>query len=104
MEPTYQNHQTSLDYSRLDRIEVKIDKLTDCMIAIATAEEKLVSLEHSRLSVEAELKLQKDASVVLVRRVDSLQETVGSIKRVFWLIVTAVVTIATGAQLTGVLS
>lgn len=31
--------------SRLDRIEDKIDKLTDAMVAIARAEEKLIAME-----------------------------------------------------------
>ena len=34
------------DYSRLDRIEEKIDKLTDAMVTIARAEEKLVNMEQ----------------------------------------------------------
>lgn len=36
------------DNSRLDRIEEKLDKLTDAIVAIARAEEKLVTLEKDR--------------------------------------------------------
>ena len=33
--------------SRLDRIEVKIDKLSDAMISLARAEEKLIAIEQN---------------------------------------------------------
>jgi tetrahydromethanopterin S-methyltransferase subunit G len=36
------------DESRLDRIEEKLDKLTDVLIQIAKTEEKLVTLEKDR--------------------------------------------------------
>jgi vacuolar-type H+-ATPase subunit E/Vma4 len=36
------------DNNRLDRIEEKLDKLTDAIVAIARAEEKLVTLEKDR--------------------------------------------------------
>ena len=34
------------DESRLDRIESKIDKLSEAMITVARAEEKLISMEQ----------------------------------------------------------
>lgn len=36
------------DESRLDRIEEKLDKLTDVLVQIAKTEEKLVNLEKDR--------------------------------------------------------
>ena len=36
------------DDSRLDRIEEKLDKLTDVLVQIAKTEEKLVNLEKDR--------------------------------------------------------
>jgi type VI protein secretion system component VasF len=36
------------DELRLDRIEEKLDRLTDAIVAIARAEEKLVTLEKDR--------------------------------------------------------
>ena len=38
----------SVESGRLDRIEEKLDKLTDAIVAIARAEEKLVTLEKDR--------------------------------------------------------
>ena len=37
-----------LDDNRLDRIESKIDKLTDAMIEFARAEQKIISIENSQ--------------------------------------------------------
>ena len=39
------------DQSRLDRIETKIDKLSDTVVALARAEEKLFNLEASRMNI-----------------------------------------------------
>lgn len=39
------------DNTRLDRIESKIDQLAETVVALARAEEKLVSLERSRQEI-----------------------------------------------------
>ena len=46
---------TPNDDKRLDRIEEKLDKLTDAIVAIARAEEKLVTLEKDRATVMLKL-------------------------------------------------
>jgi len=53
------------DDSRLDRIEEKLDKLADAVIAIARAEEKLVNLEKDRnLILERMEKIDERLSIV----------------------------------------
>jgi len=46
---------TPNDDKRLDRIEEKLDRLTDAIVAIARAEEKLVTLEKDRATVMIKL-------------------------------------------------
>lgn len=54
-----------LDEGRLGRIEDKLDKLTDLIIAIARVEEKLVTLEKDRnLILERMEKMDQRLSVV----------------------------------------
>lgn len=50
MEKELQDHITS-EQARLDRIESKIDKLSDAVISIARAEEKLANLQSDHLKL-----------------------------------------------------
>ena len=77
------------DKSRLDRIEDKIDRLSDTVVAIARAEEKLITLESARSEVGATL---EDHENRLDRHEARLQDgdvTLNTITKVFWTIVTA---------------
>ena len=54
-----------MEEARLGRIEDKLDKLTDAIIAIARAEEKLVTLEKDRnLILERMEKMDQRLSVI----------------------------------------
>jgi len=50
MEKELQDHISS-EQARLDRIEGKIDKLSDAVISIARAEEKLAGLQSDQLKL-----------------------------------------------------
>lgn len=53
------------DSSRLDRIEFKIDKLAEAIIAIARAEEKIIALDKSNSSlVSSYMRLEERLSQV----------------------------------------
>lgn len=56
------------DETRFDRIEDKLDKLSEAVVAIARAEEKLITLEKDR-----NLLLEKMSSID--KRVQSLEAT-----------------------------
>ena len=84
------------DKTRLDRIENKIDKLSETVIAIARAEEKLLNLENARNDIldtlyEHEERLDKHAE-----RLNAGATTLNSINKVFWLLVAAVIATAVG--------
>ena len=78
---------------RLDRIEDKLDKLSDAVISLARAEEKISVLMTTT-------QVQNDALVRLNNRVDRLEKdvdgnklTINIINKVFWLIMAAAATI-----------
>lgn len=72
---------------RLDRIEEKLDQMTQAIIALARAEEKISTL--------AEFNKQQASQVqMLINRIDSVEQLVNSnastvniINKVFWLII-----------------
>lgn len=85
--------------ARLDRIEIKLDKLADAVISIARAEEKIVTLTSFS-------KQQSEMIQLLTVRIDKLEDTVqangstiGIINKIFWIALAAGTTAATGMLL-----
>ncbi len=81
--------------NRLDRIEEKIDKLADAVVALARAEEKI----HTLTSFS---KQQSEQIQSLINRIDKLEvsvasnaSTVGIINKVFWVIVVGLLSAVT---------
>lgn len=88
--------------SRLNRIEEKIDKLSDAMISLARAEEKLISIESGNQSLKAEIEKMRDSFEnkiedledeveILQVRTKSNSDTICIIRRIFWTFVAAVI-------------
>jgi len=75
---------------RLDRIEQKIDKLAETVVAIARAEEKLIQLETDRTIVNDRLNKHSDRLDNVETKVDEVEITVKVINRIFWIFVAAV--------------
>jgi hypothetical protein len=76
---------------RLDRIEEKIDKLSEAMISLARAEEKLInfekqSQEQATKSAELEHRLDK-----LERCAIEQQQTISNFTKLFWIVIVAVI-------------
>ena len=81
---------------RLDRIESKIDHMSEAIIALARAEEKIVTLTEFG-------KQQGEQILTLINRVDRLEElvranasTVNIINKIFWVVIAAAATGITG--------
>jgi len=81
---------------RLDRIEEKIDKMSEAIIALARAEEKIMSMEKF-------LHQQADQMHNLINRVDRVEDdvrdnasTVNVINKIFWIIMASAATVVTG--------
>lgn len=82
------------DTQRLDRIEAKIDKLSDTVVAIARAEEKLMNLEMQKREIidrldSHEVRLDRHSD-----RLNAGQVTLNSIQRIFWIGVAALIAVA----------
>ena len=82
--------------ARLDRIEGKLDKLSEAVISIARAEEKIATLTSFS-------KQQSEMIQHLTIRIDKLEEavisnssTVNIINKVFWIIIAASATAIAG--------
>ena len=82
--------------ARLDRIEQKIDQMSEAIIALARAEEKIITLTEFG-------KQQGEQILTLINRVDKLEELVRSnastveiINRLFWIVTAAAATAITG--------
>jgi len=75
---------------RLERIENKLDQLTDAMITLARAEEKLAGLkqDHDR-SFERMNRLSQKLDEI-ERKVDDNAHTVAVINKLFWVAIVAV--------------
>lgn len=82
--------------ARLDRIEQKIDQMSEAIIALARAEEKIITL--------TEFGKQQGAQILaLINRVDRLDElvrsnasTVNVINKLFWIVIATTATAITG--------
>jgi cell division protein FtsL len=87
------------DQSRLDRIELKIDKLSDTVIALARAEEKLITLEANKLEVIKRLNEHEERLDTHADRLNSGAITLNTINKVFWLALAAAVVVITDLYL-----
>ena len=82
--------------ARLDRIEQKIDQMSEAIIALARAEEKISTLTEFG-------KQQGEQILTLINRVDTLENlvrtnaaTVNIINKIFWVVIAAAATGITG--------
>jgi tetrahydromethanopterin S-methyltransferase subunit G len=76
--------------SRLDRIEEKIDKLSDAMISLARAEEKLIAIEKNNHANYDRMNRFSQKLDNIENKVNDNARTIGVITKSFWLIVGAV--------------
>jgi hypothetical protein len=81
---------------RLDRIEDKLDKLSDAIISLARAEEKLMGLEkfvHQQMEmlVDGQRRLE-----LVEKQVQGNATTINIINKIFWIVMAAAATTVTG--------
>lgn len=81
---------------RLDRIEAKIDKLSETVISLARAEEKLISLENDKKFLMERMVKNEEKIDVVEKKIDETSVTVRVINRLFWIVIVAVITGAVG--------
>ena len=67
---------------RLDRIEVKLDKLADAMVSMARAEEKIIALQDDHENMRERLNKLSVKLDEIQKTVDDNSRTVGIINRI----------------------
>lgn len=77
--------------ARLDRIEEKIDKLSEAMIVIARTEEKMLAMEQRFLGQFDAITLLREEVGQLKTETADNSRTVAVITKVFWIIVVSAV-------------
>ena len=82
--------------ARLDRIEEKIDRMSDVIISLARAEERIATMAEFG-------KQQGEQILTLINRVDRLEilvrenaQTVNVINKLFWIVIAGAATAITG--------
>jgi len=78
-------------HKRLDRIEEKIDKLTDFMVAIARVEEKQLATEEEIRHILKRMEHSETKVDRMDSKVNSNEVKVIIISRVFWAVIIAIV-------------
>ena len=77
--------------ARLDRIEEKIDKMTEAMISIARAEEKILSMEQKYSAQYDRINKLSENMDSLTLAVAENSRTTTAFQKAFWVVVTAVI-------------
>ena len=76
---------------RMDRIETKIDKLSEVLVHMARVEEKLINQEEDHKILRKDLNTIYDKLAEMEKIVQKNQITVNIINRISWIIITGVV-------------
>jgi rubrerythrin len=98
LETLLQEHLKA-DQSRLDRIEVKIDKLQDTVIALTRVEEKLVNLEIDRTEILNTQSRHAEKLDIHEYRLNEGAVTLRAIKALFWLVLSSAAAILVGLSI-----
>ena len=96
MSPT-KDHQDQND--RLDRIENKLDSLSDAIISIARAEEKITMLAKYGETQASQILKSVERLEALEQKVSSNEIVVNVINKLFWIVLTGIVGGMTGMYL-----
>ena len=78
-------------HKRLDRIEEKIDKLTDFMVAIARVEEKQLATEEEIRHILKRMEYTEHKVDRIDTKTNSNEVKVVIISRIFWAVIIAIV-------------
>ena len=86
---------------RLDRIETKIDKLSEFVVQLARVEEKIEVLEYSREILGKRVKSIEETQINAVMTLDAQTRVLQTITRLGWVLVTTAITGVVGITLYG---
>lgn len=75
--------------NRLERIERKIDDLSEAFIILARTEEKLTTIERDRMEFQTRLNRIDHRLDAIAQKVEQTNNTTSIINKVFWIVLTA---------------
>lgn len=84
---------------RLDRIESKIDKLSEAIVMIARAEEKLIQLENDKKFLMERMLNVEERVTQTEKKTEEHSSAISIIQRITWIAVSTVVATAAGAYI-----
>lgn len=84
---------------RLDRIEAKIDKLSEAIVMIARAEEKLVQLENDKKFLMQRMLKVEERVTQTEKKTEENSSAISIIQRITWIVVSTAVAAAAGAYI-----
>ena len=90
LEKVLRNHLEN-DTKRLDRIEAKIDKLSETVVSLARVEEKVIALDKEAVRTNERLDKIDGRLEQVEERVGSNDVTVKVVNKVFWILLASVV-------------
>jgi RecA/RadA recombinase len=76
---------------RMDRIESKIDKLSEVLVQMARVEERILNGEEQHKEIRSDIRKLNDKVDEMEKVVQKNQITVNIINRISWIIITGVV-------------
>ena len=79
--------------TRLDRIEDKIDKLSDAIVSLARVEEKIAGMETQLANGHDRMNNQSIKLDAIEKQVQSNLQTVSIIHRFFWIVIATCATV-----------
>ena len=79
--------------NRFDRIETKLDKLSEAMVSLARTEEKIMAMETDRSNQIQRMNRFSEKLDTIEKMCDDNARTVSTINKLFWLVATAVIAI-----------
>lgn len=88
---------TKDEANRLDRIEEKIDKLSEAIISLARAEEKIHNLEDTVGRALEKLSVTDERIRAVESKSDENERKLSAFAKFFWVMVTAVAAAVTGS-------
>ena len=83
--------------TRLDRIEEKIDKMADAIIALARAEEKISNLDETTRIILKRMVAQEERLRHVEQQQADAEGTLNIVKSIAWTFVSAIITAIGGA-------
>ena len=90
-------NMTSGEKNRLDRIEEKIDKMSEAVIALARAEEKIHNLDETTRIILKRLVTQEERLREVEMQQSDAEGTLKTIRSFVWTFVSAIITGLGGA-------